>query len=424
MGSGHLADIASARAALEKGLGDPKAPKDVRYEFSLALAALGAADEPKAAEAAVWKADAAFDAALAAKDRVAPIERAGCVLNAMNRESGVRALEALKRALYKKPYEKKVCRVRYSAKRIGGLATFEQVRKLCDTQAMDRPFGGQTEMFATDVATGDRGEVKAGALEAIPRLDVLCDDWGVHFLVRIPEPKAREIEAGTTNGGSLEGYLAPGADAPYFCLFQELKPNGASFFNTAYDGNGHRRIRKGDHQNYREDVAFEDDAVTIYFAFSWDLYPNRIPTNGARWDFELVDWGRKGSPSWNGVGNIHGRSTWGLLEFELDEAARARILRSRINQAVARFRGEGRIFEMHRGLLSQWQDAEIGDPEFFKAELKPIFDRLAAAAKTVKSELTDREVLEFAATYLDDFENLHFDIANRRAAYLQRNLTD
>ena len=424
MGSGHLADIASARAALEKGLGDPKAPKDVRYEFSLALAALGAADDPKAAEAAVWKADAAFDAALAAKDRVAPIERAGCVLNAMNRESGVRALEALKRALYKKPYEKKVCRVRYSAKRIGGLATFEQVRKLCDTQAMDRPFGGQTEMFATDVATGDRGEVKAGALEAIPRLDVLCDDWGVHFLVRIPEPKAREIEAGTTNGGSLEGYLAPGADAPYFCLFQELKPNGASFFNTAYDGNGHRRIRKGDHQNYREDVAFEDDAVTIYFAFSWDLYPNRIPTNGARWDFELVDWGRKGSPSWNGVGNIHGRSTWGLLEFELDEAARARILRSRINQAVARFRGEGRIFEMHRGLLSQWQDAEIGDPEFFKAELKPIFDRLAAAAKTVKSELTDREVLEFAATYLDDFENLHFDIANRRAAYLQRNLTD
>ena len=342
----------------------------------------------------------------------------------MNRESGVRALEALKRALYKKPYEKKVCRVRYSAKRIGGLATFEQVRKLCDTQAMDRPFGGQTEMFATDVATGDRGEVKAGALEAIPRLDVLCDDWGVHFLVRIPEPKAREIEAGTTNGGSLEGYLAPGADAPYFCLFQELKPNGASFFNTAYDGNGHRRIRKGDHQNYREDVAFEDDAVTIYFAFSWDLYPNRIPTNGARWDFELVDWGRKGSPSWNGVGNIHGRSTWGLLEFELDEAARARILRSRINQAVARFRGEGRIFEMHRGLLSQWQDAEIGDPEFFKAELKPIFDRLPAAAKTVKSELTDREVLEFAATYLDDFENLHFDIANRRAAYLQRNLTD
>ena len=42
----------------------------------------------------------------------------------------------------------------------------------------------------------------------------------------------------------------------------------------------------------------------------------------------------------------------------------------------------------------------------------------------MKSELTDREVLEFAATYLDDFENLHFDIANRRAAYLQRNLTD
>ena len=79
---------------------------------------------------------------------------------------------------------------------------------------------------------------------------------------------------------------------------------------------------------------------------------------------------------------------------------------------------------MHRGLLSQWQDAEIGDPEFFKAELKPIFDRLDAAAKTVKSELTDREILEFAATYLDDFENLHFDIANRRAAYLQRNLTD
>jgi len=279
-------------------------------------------------------------------------------------------------------------------------------------------------MLATDVSTGDRGAVGAGGIDPakVPRLDVLCDDWGVHVRIDIPNADARKIETGLVGGPSVEGYIAPGEDAPYFCNFSSLRPGGLDFFNTAYDGRGHRRARKANVANYRQDVAYTDDTVTLYIALSWNLYPTRIPADGTVWDFEQVLWD-KVSYTWNGVENIHGRSTWGQLKFELPDSARASILRKRLCKAVAAYKNESYSREMHEGVLDHWADAVVGDLRFYTEEVKPIVDELDAAAKLITSEMDDKTTLALAAKYLVRFEDLRSEIDLRRAAYLKRNHT-
>ena len=147
--------------------------------------------------------------------------------------------------------------IRYSAAAVQGIGGWDRLPVKPQVAKMERPFGGSMDFLETDVSTGDRGEVvkdNARQYARAPEWQAVFDDWGLHFRVEIFDEKAREIEAGALGAGSLEGYLAPGANTPYACFLHDLKPGGFSVWNTAYDHAGHRRISERDRVSCREET--------------------------------------------------------------------------------------------------------------------------------------------------------------------------
>jgi hypothetical protein len=132
--------------------------------------------------------------------------------------------------------------------------------------------------------------------------------------------------------------------------------------------------------------------------------------------------------AWNGTESIHGRSTWGILAFDLSDADRARILRAQIFKAANAYKAEkvarkGGSPGGQESLFDFWQDAELGDPEFYKTVLKPLEERLDKGLEKVKVGMSDEDVADVAQNYLQEWRDLRFTVDRLRAAYLKESLS-
>ena len=412
---------------VEKGLqtaakGDKRAaykPEDV-YFLELARATLGAKGESEA-HAAVAKADAAFGAQLAPKLRKERIERIAAFRLCANDEAFARGAQAYLDKMAPAQADKTYV-VKFSPGRIRGLGGWEVAAKAVrpDTAKLDRAYGGNTEYLWTDVSTG-RGEVNQDTTKRYarnPEWQAMADAWGVHFRLEVFDEQAKEIAAGFDSAGSLEGYIAPGENTPYICLLHSFQPGGFTVYNGVYSQKDHRSVSEKDRVNCREDIAYTEDSVIIYWAFSWNLYATRIPTNLSVWDFEPMLWGRKACLSWNGLKTIHGRSSWGHLKFAFTPADRRAILRPVILAARKSYEDEKKTYGTHEGVLHHWKNAEVGDPAFYETVLKPVVEELDAAAKRVSLEMDDKTVDELAETALSRWHDFDFEVGRLRADYL------
>ena len=129
-------------------------------------------------------------------------------------------------------------------------------------------------------------------------------------------------------------------------------------------------------------------------------------------------WGRKGNCSWNGLKTIHGRSSWGRIAFALTDADRRRILRPVIVSACRAYEAEKRP----TGACGRWQNAEVGDPAFHESVLKPVVEKLDAAAARVSANMDDATVDELAQAALPAWHNFKFEVQRLRADYLLRRI--
>jgi hypothetical protein len=126
-------------------------------------------------------------------------------------------------------------------------------------------------------------------------------------------------------------------------------------------------------------------------------------------------WGRKGNCSWNGLKTIHGRSSWGRLAFALTEDERRQILRSAIVAARQAYEETKRP----TGVCGLWQNAEVGDPVFYESALKPIVEKLDAAAARVSADMDEKTVEELARSALPVWHNFKFEVQRLRAEYIE-----
>ena len=312
----------------------------------------------------------------------------------------------------------KTYNVRMSPVRILGLGSWDAAAKVVKpgTEKLDRGYGGDASCLWTDVAT-QRGAVGADAEKRYaraPEWQAMADDWGLHFRLEVFDENAAEIAQGFGSAGSLEAYLAPGANTPYHAFIHSFETGGMTVYNPVYSQPDHREIDEKDRANCREEVMCTDKSVVLYFAVSWKSYATRIPTAKSLWDFEPMFWGRKGNCSWNGLKTIHGRSSWGHLAFELTDAERRLILRSVIVAARKAYEAEKRP----TGACGRWQNAEVGDPAFYESELKPVVEKLDAAAARVSADMDDETVDELAKTALPAWHNFKFEVQRLRAEYL------
>lgn len=397
-----------------------------RYQLRLTAGILSLMDATRDLDTAVAKLEADIAGDLEPKARIEAIDRIGCALVLGGYEKAVRALVACRGDLFATPPQK-VFTVRFSDVPVQGSGGWDALPVPVETQLLDRTYIGSMDFLKTDVSTGNRGETaaKSGATryENPPRMQVVCDDWGIHFRFELFDEKAREISAGLAGAGSYEGYLAPGANRPYICILYDVGDNALQFWNTGYNTPGHRRVLETDVGKYRFGNVFTANSVITYYALSWDLYRDCLPSDGTVWDYENILWGRKGRAAWNGTSSIHGRSTWGRLVFDLPEKARLAILRRQVGRAAVEYRKEKETREAE-GVIDHWRDPVVGDPDFYAACLAPLVARLDGYAARVTPEMTDQDVLDIAANALADWHNIRFIVARLRRDYLAERLAE
>ena len=403
-------------------------PIDI-YALRMLRTVLSARGGEKELTAAFVAANAEFGIGIKPAERKDRLETIGSVVMCAGDEARVRAVNAALQAMVR-PYETKVYLMRYSPEPVSGLGGWALAasRACPKTEKLDRPFGGDSMQFLeTDVTSGDRGDVQkdlSKVYERSPEWQALFDDWGVHFRLEIFDEKAKEIAMGLVAAGSLEGYIAPGENTPYVCLLHSLRPGGFSVYNTLYDQPGHRRINVSDRVNCREEIRYGESSLVLYWAFSWQKFATKIPTDGFCWDFEPCLWGRKACCTWNGLKTIHGRSSWGKLRFEMPENARLAIMKHVLAGACARYKRE-KISPSNEpeGIVEHWSDPEVGDMKFYDSVLKPIVTRLDAAADKVSYKMDPKTVSELEREALPEWHDFRFVVGRLRADYLRREQT-
>jgi len=426
-----LGQMRQAAETAKAGLRNEKLKPAERYELELASRTLALGQSGKALTAALAEADrAAAEAApgLADKDRLARFERVGAMALASGIERLARGF-ADYRLTIKQPQPKMRYVAKFSQRPVGGAYDWANIPFRPEEQSFTRKFGGgELSFMLTDVATGDRGNaVKGGRSKHPTTIQAVTDEWGVHILLTFYDDRAREFEAGVLDAGSYECYIAPGANQPYTCFLCYPRKDAQAFiYSTSYNSPGHRRVEGKNPAKFRSETIFTDNAVLNYVGFSWDNFATLVPTKGSEWDLECVFWGPVPS-AWNGTESIHGRSTWGILSFDLTDADRARILRAQIFKAAKAYKAEkiartGGVHGAQESVFEFWKDAELGDPAFYETVVKPLEERLDKGLEKVKVGMSDADVADVAQNYLQQWRDIRFTIGRLRAAYLNERL--
>ena len=411
----QLHDAKTVVEAAKQGFKDEKAKPEVRYYLGLAAALANVRGKADAFRSAATGFDKTVSD-VANKVRVDALCAYGSARMQAGDEDAVRGLNDFRKSLYK-PEPKKRYVVKFSEVPITGFSDWERVS--AEKQVYDRSFGGNLDFLTTDVTTGERAVGDSKEKLADPTMEVVCDVRGIHILVRQADPRVREVELGLVGNCSFEGYIAPGANTPYDCFMYTPQSGHVSVFNTTYPTFVNRPMdARTPNRKFRFQSAYSDGEARHYLFFSWENWMQRIPSDGSVWDFENMCWHRAGSSCWNGTESIHGRSTWGELEFRLTPAQRAQILRPLLVAAYRAYDGEKRCRADHDGALVHWKDSATGDPEFHVAQVKPLAETLNKYGKLISSDMNDETVFWLEKEALPKWQDVFFEVERRRAAWL------
>ncbi len=423
-------DLKGAVEAAKAGLENKSLGSADKYELELAARTLLLRGNADSIASAIAKADRDIATTnLTDGARLSRLDRVGSMAVASRNDALARGFATYRSKISRLPQKRRYV-AKFSSTPVLGAGTWGNLPFKPEEQPLSRKFGGKDLSFmTTDVATGERAKADADAAASAATLQAVTDDWGVHLLLTFRTELAREYEAGVRSAGSYECYIAPGENQPYTCFMcNPAKDTTASIYSTSYEGPGHRRVDPSDPTRMRSGTYFTDDAVLNYIGFSWESFPTLIPVNGAEWDLECVFWGPV-QCAWNGTESIHGRSTWGILSFELTDADRAKIFRKLIFKASRLYRSEKTAGTPVKdcpqgGVFDYWKDKALGDPEFYEKVLKPLEERLDKGVERVKFDMTDDDVRDIAEHYLKDWVDIRYTVGRLRATYLRERLSE
>ena len=69
-------------------------------------------------------------------------------------------------------------------------------------------------------------------------------------------------------------------------------------------------------------------------------------------------------------------------------------------------------------MIGKWKDTELGDPEFYEQCLKPLVEKLDAAAKDAEGEPDDATVLRLFAEVVPQWYDFRYYASELRTKYL------
>jgi hypothetical protein len=290
------------------------------------------------------------------------------------------------------------------------------------TAKLDRPYGDNLKaLVETDAATSGRNAETSDKSTGDTDTDfhIACDAQGIHFFFDAHDTHAQEVLDGLLSGGSFETYLAPGKNQAYYTFIPRL-PNGPistapGAFITMYPNSGFR-LPSTDDGTLRNSILPTKDGFGVSLFLSWELFYDKLPANGTKWQFESIRWTRSGGRSFAGSQSVHNRSSWGDIIFSgMTPENLTAIKRAIIFKAVAKYRDAKKITSP----VGRWADAELGDPAFYQTDVAPLLARLDKYADTVNQNMTPADVETIFNEAVPDWMEIDYRVAALRKQYLE-----
>ena len=348
-------------------------------------------------------------AGVSIKDRVAALDQVASVALRDGNEALVRALWAWRKSLLK-PEVRKHYAVKWTDRPILGPESWDGLA--VEEAKLDRKYQGALEFLVTDISTGNRGvdsSTAQGEEDTPLTFAVVADAWGLHFRFIDGSENADRIGLGEMSDGCYEMYLAPDGSVPHSCLLWDVGADKTcSSWNCGYERDGYRRIDCKDLSKMRSRLVFREGRIEGYLDLSWANWYSRIPTDSDEWEFEVLRWG-KHSGAWNGTKSIHGRSTWGRLDFAFTAAQRAAIYRRLLSYAKNGCRWNR--------ISQYWSDPELGDPAFYASEVAPEETRLEESCKSLSADADDETILKTAPWLVPQLVDFRYLVDRKRVRY-------
>lgn len=382
------------------------------------------APKMKAGDYAAFCKNYAYPAGITQKEKSKMLTAAANLANVARLYDASREIYNVYQSMFV-PEPKKTYEVSFSDKPILGLSDFLAIQKNIKPQLMNRKYGGNMDFLVTDVSTGDRGSAITSANDKAKykpvEMRMVCDEYGIHMLFTVFDPESAKIATGLMGAGSFEMYLAPGENQPYLCFLPNLENGSCGIWNSSYNTRQWRQTKESEISFFRTQHQFTQDGYLFYMFISWKKFYDKLPEKkGDCWDFENIFWSRFGGYGWNGTKSIHGRSTWGKLDFSISDAQLRKIKRHIIVDASKAYKLEQTTTYRCHGAVDLWKNDDLlGDPAFFKAKVAPITDKLDADLKCVVPNMDDAMVDRLYREAVPGWYEIRLIIADLRRQYLE-----
>ena len=244
------------------------------------------------------------------------------------------------------------------------------------------------------------------------------DRYGVKILLRSYVDNMAAVKAGFGSPGGYETYLATGIDDPYHCIMFDPKEGGEAGDNfvTQYDNlTGYRQVKRSEGTLVFDNLYFDDGAATL-IAIPWKAAWNATPWKREAWYLEPIHWAH-GGLSWGGSKSVHHRSSFGKLRFTGGDAkSYAAVKRTLLPVAKAKFNAA--CSARSAGQVEVWQDPELGDQEFYLAEVKPLVERIKPLMDGVKPDMSDEDAVRTWDAAGEDALNIDYLVSLKRTEWL------
>ncbi len=241
------------------------------------------------------------------------------------------------------------------------------------------------------------------------------DDRALHIYVRVNDPAIDEVRDGKRKGPSFEMLFRPGNDCAYYTNYLLETPSTENTFPQDWQRPGTDYTLM--HDFIQRDISMTGDSMAVHYAIPFKAFYNKLPLDGRVWTFGLQVWGKTPLTI---SGAVHELSRMGILNIqftpEREKTIRRLIAKAALNDAMRQIAKQGEYPYL-------WSDDVLGDPDFFKAEVKPVFDELSAAQKALP-DVKDADLDAFYQKYVHTAAKLKDIIAEKRAAYIRCKLLD
>ncbi len=247
-------------------------------------------------------------------------------------------------------------------------------------------------------------------------LHIVFDENAVHIYARIDDPEAEKVAQGMQGGASLEWTFQPGADHAYHTFFFNSLPDSSDphWVNWAGPTKRYRLTYDG----ITKDAVITKKGFAAHVAIPWLYVYDRLPgkEQGNNWKLGLCVW-NKGSRTLGGMVHELGRAL--KLDFEMTPEQRTALERTICIQAFAKY---NKIRNDAGGIIQNWNDYLLGDPEFYEKCLKDYIAELDEAGKKLMAPAADADIHAIFTKYVPQWAEINYMLDEKRAEYLKSKL--